>query len=323
MITAGSAILLGSLYGFIQIVGPDHLGTLLTLGIALGHWQAFKVGFAWGLGHTLGMMVVCALFVFTHQLTSFNFEAWGHHGGYLIGASMVFCALYFIVRESTFLEEKDDGSTVQVPCWCHGGQRELQNRPPPGVRHTRRQDGAISADTCSSCEDFPDDPFLVNSVRTLPKRSSGFAFTRPQTAEKMPLLQRSSGGFSSKEACEQKTIGGAIIGLLQGMACPMGIVGLGFLLDMTAVPEVVLFLISFMLVSVLGSGLITMGCAALTNCGVRSLSAKLVYRSSCCFTLILGACWIVMNYLGMLTALDYGERLEGHVGNATVQALSQ
>ncbi|OLQ08266.1 hypothetical protein AK812_SmicGene8257 [Symbiodinium microadriaticum] len=100
---------------------------------------------------------------------------------------------------------------------------------------------------------------------------------------------------------------GAIVGFVQGMCCPMGLVQLSYLAGRGALDTVVFCFVT-VLVSILGTALLAAGWAALTRSELlKSISPVFMYRASCGFTLLLGILWIAANYCDILHKLNYVE----------------
>merc|ERR1719410_1411923 len=116
--------------------------------------------------------------------------AWEYCGNYLIGASMIFCGFYFIMREATFLVENEDGTYTAQPCSCH-----------PGKSMT-----PMLEDVCLPC----DGAVLLPSFRAGGRKEK-------QTSVSEQALWPHAG--------EGRDVQGALIGVLQGVCCPVAMVG--------------------------------------------------------------------------------------------------
>jgi len=280
---------MGLLYGLVHIISPDHLGTLMTLSTVASNQSAFKAGAAWGLGHSVGMVMVAGICIMLHHFVKLDLELWEHFGNYFIGVSMVICSLYFILRESSFLKEEADGSFVAQPCLCHGPAASTPVAQPSACRpvsgpHSQHS-GPILA--CHECGDEAEE-------------------APPPPAETDPLLR-------APHHCAEESHGrswmGALLGVCQGICCPVGMVGVTFLASLPAI-GVVAFLTVFMTVSAFGTAALTVGWAFFTSKGLaRNVSTRTLYRASCGFTLSLGVGWLVANFLGVISKLDYTEGL--------------
>merc|ERR1719424_2313706 len=105
--------------------------------------------------------------------------------------------------------------------------------------------------------------------------------------------------------------------MFQGLCCPMGIAGVGFMgrMSVTSSP-VMLFMFAtvFVLASAAGSGAITLGWGCLTTRGSSScLSARTMYLASCIATLLLGLCWIGANMFGVLHHINFAEQIHHRI----------
>jgi len=254
---------MGLLYGLVHIISPDHLGTLMTLSTVASNQSAFKAGAAWGLGHSVGMVMVAGICIMLHHFVKLDLELWEHFGNYFIGVSMVICSLYFILRESSFLKEEADGSFVAQPCFCHG----------PAACHDGDEKEVEAASP----------PSETDALLRLPRHRA--------------------------EESQGRSWMGALLGLCQGICCPVSMVGVTFLAGLPA-RGIVAFLIVFITLSAFGTAALAMGWAFFTSKGLaRNVSTRTLYRASCGFTLSLGVGWLVANSLGVISKLDYAEGL--------------
>jgi len=295
-------LLMGIVYGLIHIISPDHLGTLMTLSSVTSPGRAFRVGAAWGLGHSFGMVFIAFVFLGLRSLVTVDMHKWEHYGNYFIGASMIAIALYFILSESSFLKEEADGSVTAKGCACHGSP-DAEVPPERHFAHSSRGHYGASSDEALACQ--PCCPPGDDCCKESPAGSKlfGALADREAPGPKQTWWQR---------AWAERDLKGALLGVCQGMCCPLGMLGVGFLAGLDA-GGVVAFLIVFIGVATFGTAVVAVVWAALTAYGLGAkVSSSAVYRGSCACTLALGLAWIVANFFGILGALDYTERLHAH-----------
>jgi len=303
-----SATVMGITYGILHAVGPDHLGTLMALSVANPPKQAFSVGAAWSLGHCVGMIVVAGTVMLFQRASSFDIELWEHLGDYVIGISMIVCGLYFLVYESNHIEEHADGSVSLKQCACHGHKgahvcitstldRRRREKGRPRGKLNLCQDFAQGVGSSSAppafadeggvdaCEDTPLLPSSVVAVESTPKDINQDWFM-----------------------LSERDVKSALLGVFQGLCCPMSLMGIAFLATLPS-----LGIIVFVVVFLFASAVFTGGLAAawswlVTNQVVTSaVPTQVLYRASCAFTIALGAVWVAANYLGVLDKLNYAE----------------
>jgi len=270
----------GLIFGLLHMIGPQNLGTLMTLSSATTRDTAFVVGASCGLGHSFGMVLVAIAILSVRSRVTINSEAWEYYGNYLIGASMILCALNFLMRETTFLVKHRDGSYSAQSCACHGAHQATQPQRPAesSLKSASASDGAKACHSAVS----------EQHERTMHHKH-------------MDLLQL---------AWDGRNAGGALIGMLQGTCCPLVMVGVSFVATLP-VPGIVVFLITFMAITALGTAFSAMLWAWATNAGIcGGLSPTVAYRMSCCFTLTLGIGWVIANYFHILDKLNYAEAAE-------------
>jgi len=312
----GNAVLMGLVYGLLHVIGPDHLGTLMTLSAAAAPARAFSVGAAWGFGHSFGVVFIGAVFVSFHHMAPAHLDAWEHYGDYVIGLSMMLCAAYFMLRESAFLQQEKDGSIVAKPCACHG---HFKPAPPP-IPHRRSRD-KIKENCCdfpkSRSREFCGAFSAGGNCEHVEHDHEEGQLHENQCCETTPLVVKDTDVTAEslpetwgEMLCAGRSMRGAIIGIFQGFCCPMGVVSLPFLANLSAT-GVFGFLFTFLIVSALGTATLAMCWAALTGRGIGSnLSQQVVFRGSCAFTMALGVLWIIANYYGLLEKLNYAEHVQ-------------
>lgn len=321
--TAGSTsfvytLMLGMSYGFLHIIGPDHLGTLMSLSAACTPRRAFTVGAAWSLGHCLGMVVIALTLAILQKLTNVDVESWEHFGDYVIGVSLVLCGLYFVIREDQYLQEAEDGTVTLKSCECC-----IQVPAPAGYGATDAEEPGLDRMPARAasrkphhgrgkfkpCADYTDgracsaDHNHMTSDNSCTENCCAEEAPGPCVEPKKP--EAAKGG--NKIEGSGKDYAASLLGIFQGMCCPMGLVGITFIASLPPA-GVLVFLLSFLLVSAIGTGFIAACWAMLLRAQVcSSASSKAMYRTSCYFTLLLGITWIIANACGVLDALNYAE----------------
>jgi len=248
-------------------------------------------------------------------LIEINVNSWEHYGNYFIGASMMACALYFIYFESSFLKEQEDGSVVPQACACHGA---------PMVEPPEAQE---DAPLCYRCEEGYGTTSQVGRSRlsfgkepsTFCPPCSGGDATPGKAAEAQAAKGQPASAEQDISAVErpwwqriwaERDAKGAVLGVFQGLCCPLGMLGVSFLANLPTA-GIAGFLLVFMCISAFGTAFLAMAWAWLTAYGLGTkISPRVIYRASCGFTLALGVAWVVCNYAGVLGKLDYTESLE-------------
>lgn len=265
-------ITLGCLMGCLYTVAPDHIGTLMALTAGVSSLsRAFMLGCCWGVGHSLSMVLVFIVCVGLHFTV--NTQAWENIGNYFAGVIMICVGLYFLMFEASYLERKEDGSFAATPCSCSS--------------HARDDDGSLESHGALADEHGP-----IAGV----------------CAETAPLLWKQDSSVPSYG----REVRGFILGIMQGMCCPSCLLGISFASRITTdtygAAVVGAFITAFVLASALGTGAFAVAWTMLTTQGARSfLSPRLVYRGSCGVTIVVGICWIVANFAGVMRFLDFAD----------------
>lgn len=297
---ASGAALVGLICASLQMIGPDHLCTLMAVSTTTTDWDAVRIGAAWGLAHCAGTVLVCVLLQTLRVWIVIDIETWEHYGDYCIGLSLIICAVYFTICESKYIVEEDDGSLKVLACGCcdnstetapEDSAAEMQPPPPPEAafssqRRLRRPYQSVVAGKLKCKNPDCDDVACI------------------QRGETKPLLA------SGRQRDNLDWLGGAALGLLQGVCCPMVLVSVNCMAYVDTVLSLAVFLITYATLSFVGAALFSFAWARLMGKGSSFWSfctPRHVYRASCAFTFIFGAGWIVLNRLNMLEQLNYTE----------------
>jgi len=274
---AGRAMFVGVAFAVLQIIGPGHLGTQITLSAAAGPNRAFAAGAGWGGGHCVGMLVVIApLLLLGHVSNGFT-EAWERIGDYCVGALMVICAVYFLMRQSAYLEQGSCTSLVD-----------------PARALLRKSGNILSKQWCQTSQTYQGDPKgNQNNSAEVAAPNEGLRYWIHRFRERSDSL---ASAVSQESTWRRR---GALLGFCQGCLCPSGLVGLHFVKDLRAL-AMTCFLGTFVLSAVVGTGCLAVVWARVTRSGMGSnISPKFMYLSSCICTLLTGIVWIVATFCGL------------------------
>jgi ABC-type nickel/cobalt efflux system permease component RcnA len=112
-----------------------------------------------------------------------------------------------------------------------------------------------------------------------------------------------------------REMGSVLIGFIQGIACPAGVVGMVFMKEYNLV-EMCIFVMMFFIVTTLAMGLLAMTYGMLTrSCVSSAVLGRSIYYVSCGLSLTLGAVWVVLNSNHRLEAWlghDHDHSHHGH-----------
>lgn len=292
---------LGLTYGLLHAAGPDHLGTLAALSAACGSpWRAFPVGALWAVGHCAGM-ALAGLLLAMLQRVAFDAHMWHKAGDVVIGVSMMLCGAYFLCREADYFLETPEGSATLRPCECCGdptGYGAVAKSATVGRRKDSAEGGlaghARAPELCCPSFDGKGDAAFQPPPPRAPAAEARGAWTRGQDAAS------------------------AALGVLQGMCCPLGLVGIA---SVTSLPPAgaVAFCTTFLLCSALATGLLAAAWSAATTMGPCSRSCtRWLYRASCALTVSVGLVWIVAMLAGVSHGHDHsGNRLDSGDSHGT------
>lgn len=161
-----------------------------------------------------------------------------------------------------------------------------------------------------ACHAHPDQPLATNKAEDYGSGDEEAHHGHPKADKKVAAkLGLAQGGH--------REIGSVLVGFMQGIACPAGVVGMVFLKQYGPV-EMVIFITIFFMVTTLAMGLLAMAYGTLTrSCVSSKVLGRSIYYASCGLSLSLGALWIILNATHNLDSLlghdhDHGAHGHGH-----------
>lgn len=280
-------VTLGILLGLL-LVGPDQLGSVMTLCAPTHGFTSFKVGLFWGLGRSVGMLAICPIFFFLRDASGHSFDIllskWEHCGNYFVGISMIVLAINFLMYESWYRPQSEESCGV-----------------------VQRSAGS-SDDSTEEDKESPAKPDMQSVIRDLGLEDVQKVLQKAQSNE-VGVTSFLPSFISARHSQA------ALLGCLQGCCCPLAITAFD-LMGRTrtgsspAVRESV-FAAVLVLASAIGAGLMGLGWGALsTHAFPGLLSAKTLYWGSCAATFVLGVLCILANVGGALQNCDWQSKME-------------
>lgn len=318
------ALLLGTLYGSLVAVAPDHLGTVMTLSAGSTDTEAMRVGAAWGLGHSIGMGLIFLAFFFMERVFGRAIADWDSHSDYVVGVSMILCALYFAYKENEYIIKNDDSTETIASCPCCAPVVLKKEQPavcvPLGQKYPNYNSTTGFRPNAGSGVSMRFGPGITSRS----DMETGVNMLAPQQSSRSSSTRSGSAvtGIHPEKLCADKNGGwtwwmwnhrdmkGAVIGVVQGFCCPMCLVGASFANVLSTLPGCAAFVAAFVFSSMVVTGLLALLWSRISRSGSKWLAPKLVYRATCAFTLTLGVGWIWLNALGALDLLEWTERIE-------------
>jgi len=287
-------LVLGILLGLF-LIGPDHLGTLMALSTLTSGVDSFQRGFYWGVGHSIGVVLLCPIFLLLEYVTAneVSREAWEYYGDIFIGTSMIAIGIYFLYYEDFYLEQRADGTYMAKGCRCHSHSQSPFHK-----------EGSMPASlgTCMPCS-----PSTTIQGKVKPRQN------KQQRASKSVTIssEEYDDGYSTTT---WHLVRNSLLGVFQGLCCPMGMTaGTGFISRITATaskPMLAAFVLEFAIASGIGAGLTAFGWGFLTMRGSRTvISGRLLYIATCSVLLLFGVVWLVAHNYGVLDRIDFGDTI--------------
>lgn len=245
------------------VLGPDHLCSIVTLSACQGA-EAFWFGVRWAAGHLSGMIVVAVvLSLLNYRVGGDVLETYEHYANYAVGFMLVFFGGYFLLHADEYFDS--EWKPKKASCACHGHARDDE----------------------------------------APQASESTPLQKPKGASESTPLQKPKAMKAAAHTHDVATVrkaGSTVVGFVQGIACPAGLVGMAFLRQYSdSMVEITIFITVFLLSTMLAMGLVAMTYGILTDRYVSSAAlARGIYCTSCALSLTLGVAWIALNATGSL-----------------------
>ena len=311
----------GLTLGGLHVLTPDHLSALSALSVG-SSWRAFALGVRWGAGHSSGLLLVTAVFIYLKG--DLDLKQFGRFCDALVGVFMMIIGCYGAFGAIKFAREKkklkEDYS------------EEYASSSSDGVNSLTK---AIN-DLCDKKEATADTS--VQMVGTLGKRNTGKnAIPKEDSSSSVALLVNQQQGWNSTsqshavgaegsdshhlqhhhsllaEDCKwcpfidmrdpftQRVVSFAI-GLLHGVAGPGGVLAVFPTVQMTSWKSASLYLGSFIIASTFSMGVFASVYGETTRrLGASAESVELGLRVfSSCMSVLVGAVWLTLSILGKL-----------------------
>mmetsp|Transcript_83078 Transcript_83078/g.232833 ORF Transcript_83078/g.232833 Transcript_83078/m.232833 type:complete len:308 (-) Transcript_83078:114-1037(-) len=292
---------IGPLYGGIlagvlhTVLGPDHISTIVTLSACQGV-DAFWFGVRWAGGHMAGMVVIgCAFYAINTWPPSLTLRS--HKYGDVGFEAYEHYVDYVI-------------GCMLVLC----GTYFLLNADKYFDEEWKPKTAGCSchAHLCS--------PGHAGEGHLADEDPSG------STGERQPLQPRKRAGDDNGRG--MRGAGSVLVGFVQGVACPAGLVGFAFLKEYAGnYATLILFVATFFAASTLAMGGLAMAYGVLTERCVTSASlGRCIYCGSCVLSIVVGLAWIILNATGYLEALlghhhDHGHGEHHHAEHASAEQM--
>lgn len=278
------------------LTGPDHLSALATLSANVGNCRAFWYGIRWGIGHSIGLVVVGSIFILLSRNNDDAIvipESIETVLETFVGLFMIALGCYSLHKAAHthhHLENNDNTRTHSSDLELPNQNREQYNDP--------QHDFALGGEASLSLAD------VQNHTRTKDEdgRKSMDHFSIRHTIMEFfhdshePTEEEEEGGLLSKRFL---TLG---IGIVHGVAGPGGVLGVIPAVQLHNAWLSTVYLGSFCLTSTL-----IMGCFAVTwgKCSSRvsQNSHTVKYRIeifSASLSILVGCLWLLLLYLGIL-----------------------
>lgn len=260
------------------LTGPDHLSAIAALSVNVGNFRAFWFGIRWGIGHSIGLVLVGSIFIILENISfDDNSEDSSNDSSSsrsievpqrvqnlaecFVGIFMVCLGLHILYGTCRRRSEKN--RCHHIHCHCQEQKGEL------------------------SCESL------------LEKTESISDYGNPSAQDVQSL---GIGEEDDNNTHGSKKILSLCVGIFHGIAGPGGVLGVVPAVKLHNAWHSVVYLGSFCV-----SSIVTMGCFAATY-GIMSAkwssnNESLAYRMevfSASLSIVVGSLWLILLYFGIL-----------------------
>jgi len=301
---------MGLVCGGLHALGPDHLATLVTFSALMPPLDAAKIGASWGLGHCLGIVLIATVIYALSKIPGVHVEGYESKGDYVIGASMILVAIYFICREDNYITLDEDGEeTVKsCPCCSTPPSDHFPSLPQSPSKRSFARESPSPKNKKSFCGSYSE---KSSDDEEMNGHGHGHGHGHGESSELVPLigndLRGGISGISGISAMDGRDVKSAAVGFLQGMCCPMGLVQITYLYGKSAL-DTMIFIVVCALVSIIGTATVAALWASLTRSTMSTVvSPRFMYRSSCFLAFACGVLWIIANFFHFLDKVNYAE----------------
>lgn len=308
----GKIITTGLLLGMVHVLtGPDHLSALAAMSNG-GSWKAFALGIRWGCGHSLGLLIMTAIFFAAGQ--TIDLDATGEYLNYVVGVFMIALGIWTgksVYRKYHLSLDKEKVTAASVD-ESNAGQAASGNKTPTVVSLQPEQKRVLSS--VPVCEPTPE-PAVKSPSGSYTLMINDDETNQQKEPHTPTLLQAAPEEHTKEKTFKEKhctnlnfenplmqKIAALCVGIVHGIAGPGGILGV--------LPAVVLnnwgkstaYLGSFIVASILTMGVF----AAIYGEVTRRLGGNtpvMDFRVGMCssaFSFIVGILWIILQSFGVL-----------------------
>ena len=307
------------------LTGPDHLSALATLSANVGNCRAFWYGVRWGIGHSIGLVVVGSIFIFlSHSGEDENAvieipETVETIGESFVGLFMLALGSYSLIKTCRNYAQMDDEERLHAIALTSSGFEEPMFTPSrrrsAALDRSRSDQSVVSIShqrvTSTSPQlrpsIFPDE----DDDRPLPITSGEGSMSladAPQKYKPRPLnISRHGHGhdhidFSPTEDGLSKKFLSIGIGIVHGVAGPGGILGVVPAVQLHDLWLSILYLGTFCITSTIVMGTFAAAYGILSSRlseNNRTFEFRMEVFSSG-LSIFVGALWLILLYTGTL-----------------------
>ena len=285
------------------LTGPDHLSAIATLSVNVGNFQACWHGVRWGVGHSIGLVVVASIFIVMENLSSYNDtqDATDNSSSSINNSRVIevperiqnlaetFVGIFMLALGSFNLYwARRSWRDGKIHGRCHHHR----------CQHIHNDENDKELEGQLSCESLTAKP---ESIADYGDRSSNSADALDSMSVVDPMGIDEDDTIDS-HAGSSKNCLSLCVGIFHGVAGPGGVLGVVPAVKLHNIWHSVAYLGTFCL-----SSIVTMGCFAAVYGSLSATWSKenetLAYRMeifSAFLAILVGCTWLILLYLGIL-----------------------
>ncbi|TYZ51414.1 hypothetical protein PybrP1_012113 [[Pythium] brassicae (nom. inval.)] len=303
----GTGLLLGVVH---VLTGPDHLSALAAMTTS-SSWRAFSLGLRWGCGHSLGLLLMAAIFFAAGR--SFDLDHVGVYLNYAVGAFMIGLGVWTVAHvKRKYRSQLKEAALLQSTSVERHQQQQDSGAVALRVLTTSEGDAAALASPSPS----PTTAFHLlappdDSAESKDQTQTQIQMNQRASDDAQSLLELQEAPRTSKRCCKMDTsfsnpamqrVTALLVGIVHGVAGPGGILGVLPAVVMNDWVKSAAYLASFCVASIFIMGVFAALYGEVT--GRLSRNSHLLELRigifSASFSVVVGVAWIVLQATGQM-----------------------
>ena len=280
------------------LAGPDHLSALATLSVG-NSWKAMELGVRWGLGHSTGLVVVAAIFIYMKG--EMDLSRIGRFSNVILGIFMITIGFYGVIGALKTFGAKRTKRDLDLDPSMKSDSRDIAS---PSMNSSQKGSSTFFRMNSDVSHSSRGETFLEAEEDEKEEENKSFVTDcfgghdhdhyDHVSNVRIPLLDM-------HDTTTQKVVSFAI-GVLHGVAGPGAILGVLPAVEMQSWRASTCYLGSFVVASTISMGAFAALYGEITKrMGSTAESVELGLRIfSSSLSIVVGMLWLVLSMIGKL-----------------------